>query len=98
MQLGSTIETKFNEIYIPSRTLDYGIYEFNLTVTLISSLNFISSASAFVKITKSGITANLVQLGTSMITRGNQQELKLEPGTHSFDPDGNTLNASVSLK
>ena len=49
-------------------------------------------------ITPSGITANLVQLGTSMITRGNEQDLKLDPGTFSVDLDGYTFNATVSGK
>jgi REJ domain len=99
IQLDPTIiETKFSELYIPSRTLAFGIYQLELTVTMISSSNLISSASAFVKITPSGITANLIELGTSMITRGNQQELKLDPGSYSLDLDGYTFDATVSLK
>jgi len=99
IQLDPTIiETKFSELYIPSRTLAFGIYQLELTVTIIASSNLISSTSAFVKITPSGITANLVQLGTSMITRGNQQELKLDPGSYSLDLDGYTFDANVSLK
>jgi hypothetical protein len=90
------IQTKVSELYIPSRTLAYGIYELKLTVTMISSSNLISSSSAFVRITPSGITANLVELGTSMITRGNQQELKLDPGTYSVDLDGYIFDANVS--
>jgi hypothetical protein len=54
-----------------------------------------SSASAYVKITPSGITVNLVQFGTSMITRGHEQDLTLDPGTFSIDLDGNPFNASV---
>ena len=56
-----------------------------------------SSASAYVIITPSGITANLIQFGTSMITRGQKQDLLLDPGTFSVDPDATTFNASVSL-
>ena len=47
-------------------------------------------------ITPSGITANLVPYGTSMITRGYEQNLTLDPGTYSVDRDGNAFNASVS--
>jgi hypothetical protein len=98
IQFDSTIiETKFSELYIPSRILAYGIYELKLTVTMIATSNLTSTASAFVKITPSGITANLIQLGTSMITRGNQQELKLDPGTYSLDLDGYTFDANVSF-
>ncbi|CAF4347331.1 unnamed protein product, partial [Adineta steineri] len=81
-------------LYIPSRTLDYGIYELILTVTMIESLNLKSSSSAYVRITATGITANLVQLGTSMITRGSQQDLQLNPGAYSVDPDQHSFDAS----
>ncbi|CAF1380176.1 unnamed protein product, partial [Rotaria sordida] len=53
-----------------------------------------SSSSAYVRITASGITANLVQLGTSMITRGSQQDLLFDPGTYSVDPDEDSFDAS----
>jgi hypothetical protein len=49
-----------------------------------------------VKITPSGITPNLVQYGTSMITRGHKQDLLLDPGTYSVDLDTDTFNATVS--
>ena len=62
------------------------------------SSNLISSSSAFVKIIPSGIIVNLIELGTSMITCGNQQELKLDPGSYSFDPDGYTFDANVKFK
>jgi hypothetical protein len=91
------IDTKLSELYIPPRTLDYGVYELQLNVTIIASTNLVSSASAFIKIIPSGITANLIQLGTSMITRGHQQELKLDPGHYSFDADGYILVANVKF-
>jgi hypothetical protein len=55
-----------------------------------------TSSSVYVQITPSGITANLVQLGTSMITSGHEQDLKFDPGTYSVDPDENVFNSSVS--
>lgn len=91
----TVIETTFSEFYMPSRTLAYGIYELKLTVTMVNFPSF-SSSSVYVQITPAGITANLVQLGTSMITSGNQQDLKLDPGTFSVDLSGYTFNASVS--
>lgn len=96
IQLDQTVQTTFSELYIPARTLPYGIYQLKLTVKMTSSLNLISSSSAFVKITPSGITANLVQYGTSMITRGHEQDLLLDPGTYSVDLDTDTFNATVS--
>jgi hypothetical protein len=65
------IETKYSELYISSRSLSYGIYELKLTVRMSISLDSMSSESIFVKIIPSGIAVNLVQFGTSMITRGN---------------------------
>jgi hypothetical protein len=92
----TTIIKTFAEIYIPSRTLAYGTYQLKLTVTMASAATMTSSMSAYVKITPSGITANLVPYGTSMVTRGREQDLTLDPGTYSADIDGNIFNASVS--
>ncbi|CAF1071686.1 unnamed protein product [Adineta steineri] len=94
IEIDRTIPTTFSEIYIPSRTLPYGTYRFKLTVTMTSSPNLTSSASTYIKITPSLITANLVQFGTSMITRGYKQDLILDPGTYSVDPDENIFNTS----
>ena len=96
IQTDQTNPTTFSELYIPARTLPYGTYQLKLTVTMTASPNSISSSSAYVRITSSGITANLVQYGTSMITRGYQQDLLLDPGTYSLDPDQTTFNATVS--
>lgn len=90
------IETKSSELYIPLRTLDYGIYELKLTV-MINLSSVISSALAFVKIILLGITANLIELGTSIVTRSNQQDVKLDPGYYSSDPDRDTFDANVKF-
>jgi hypothetical protein len=95
IQIDSRIETTFSELYIPARILAYGLYELKLTVTMIDFPFLITPSSVYVGITSSGITANLVQLGTSMITSGHQQDLKLDPGTYSVDPDGYKFNATV---
>ena len=94
--MDQSVTTTFSELFIPSRTLPFGIYELTLTVTMIASPDLTSSSSAYVRITPSGITANLIQLGTSMITRGYGQNLTLDPGSFSVDGDGYLLNASVS--
>jgi hypothetical protein len=96
IQVDQTIATTFSELYIPARSLPYGIYELKLTVTMINYPNLTSSSSVYVRITPSGITANLVQLGTSAITIGHEQDLVLDPGTYSIDLDEDTFNASVS--
>lgn len=96
VQIDSIVQTTFSELYIRARTLPQGIYEFKLTMFMTTSPMFNASSSAFVRITPSGITANLVQYGTSMITRGYEQDFTLDPGTFSLDPDGDIFNATVS--
>ncbi|UJR18699.1 hypothetical protein I4U23_005606 [Adineta vaga] len=92
--ISTEISTSVTELYIPARTLLYGLYEMKLTVTMINMTNVSSSAVVYVQITSSDIIANLFQYGTSMITRGNQQDLQLNPGSYSVDPDENIFNAS----
>ena len=91
-----SVKTTLSELYVPARILPLGIYQLTLTVAMSVSSSLRSFASAYVRITSSGITANLVQLGTSIITSGYQQSLKLDPGTYSVDPDANQFNGSVS--
>ena len=95
--LGLTVDTRFSEIYLPSRTLAFGLYELKLTVIMTNLPHLFSSMSAYVQINPSGITANLIQFGTSMITRGHEQDLNLDPGTFSEDFDENTFNSTVSV-
>ncbi|CAF3651955.1 unnamed protein product [Rotaria sp. Silwood1] len=94
VQLDQTIITNFSELFIPARTFPYGLYELKLTVTMNASPNLTSFASAFVRITPSGIAANLAPLGTTMITHGYQQNLILDPGSYSVDPDQNKFEAT----
>ena len=96
LQLDQTVATTFTELYIPARVLPLGTYQLKLTATMTNFSHLTSSSSAYVRITSSGITANLVQYGTSMITCGHQQNLTLDPGEFSIDPDGTSFNASVS--
>ncbi|CAF4160578.1 unnamed protein product, partial [Adineta steineri] len=94
--LDQQIITTLSELYIPSRTLAYGTYQLELTVTMINLPSLIrsTSSSVYIRIIPSAITANLVQLGTSMITRGNQQHLTLDPGTFSINPNENLFDTN----
>jgi hypothetical protein len=94
--MGQAMTTTLSELFIPAQSLAYGTYELKLTVTMIAVPNLSSSASTYVTITPSSIQANLLQFGTSMITQGHQQNLTLDPGKLSVDPDMATFNASVS--
>lgn len=98
MQMDQVVVTKSSELYVPARTLSHGMYELKLTVTMNASSSLSSSALAYVQIKSSRVTANLVQLGTSMITSGRQQNLTFNPGSFSVDPDENVFNGSVSIR
>jgi len=94
----SQIETTFSELFIPSRKLPFGIFQLELTITLNKYPTLNHSSSVYVEITPSGTTANLVQLGTSMITSGFDQDLKLDPGSYSVDPDEVSFDSKVSFQ
>ena len=91
----SEIETTSSELFIPARKLPFGAFELELTITMTKYPTLTNSSSVYVEITPSGITANLVQLGTSMITSGFEQDLRLDPGTYSVDPDEVTFDSTV---
>ncbi|CAF1347188.1 unnamed protein product [Adineta ricciae] len=88
----STIDTQSSELFIPAKTLPYGIYQMDLTVTILHLST--STSSVVVEIISSNIISNLIQYGTSMITQGIHQDLCLNPGSHSVDPDQDIFNAS----
>ena len=96
IELDRSVVTTTSELFIPARTLPLGIYELVFTITMMVTPKLISSVSAYIKISPSGMVANLVPFGTSMITRGYQQNLTLDAGTFSINLDGNLLNASVN--
>ena len=92
------VEREYNDLYIPALTLSYGLYEFKLIATITSSLTTIESKSLFVRIIPSAITVHLIQSSTSLITHGQEEDLKIDPGSYSIDHDGYAFNASVSLR
>jgi hypothetical protein len=97
--LDEKIQTRSNELYIPSKTLTYGLYKLKLTVNIIGSSIFSSSASIDVKIVQSEkLLVNVIEFGRSVITLGENEELLLEPEKYSFDVDGNKLIGNVSFR
>jgi hypothetical protein len=83
------------ELFVPARSLDYGLYQITLTVAMTFSSQLVTSAVTYVSIIPSPVTVNLLQLGSSMITHGQQQTLTLDPGSYSIDPESALFNASV---
>jgi hypothetical protein len=94
--LDQKVVTTFSKLFIPAKTLPYGVYELKITVTMVVSLNSTSSSLVFVKILPSGIIVNLVQMGMSVITSGVGQDLLLDPGKHSINLDEEIFNTDVS--
>lgn len=92
--LNQSIITTSSELFIPAKTLDYGTYQLILTVFMTIAPHLSSSISTYVQIISSDIIVSLIPRGTSMITYGYQQNLLLDPGTYSIDPDGDIFNAS----
>ena len=95
--LPSSVITSLSELFFPAKTLNYGTYQLTLTVVMAASLQSVSTALAYLKITPSPITPNIMPLGTSMIAHGRSQDLLLDPGTNSVDPDADIFNASVII-
>lgn len=86
-----------SKIYIPSKTLQYGLYQMNLTVRMSTLPELSSLASTYVHIIPSPIKVNLVQYGRTVIIHNQQQTLVLDPGRFSIDPDSSHFNSSVCL-
>ncbi|CAF4293069.1 unnamed protein product, partial [Adineta steineri] len=94
MQVGSSIITTSSELYIPEQTLPLGIYELELTVRIINMSNLTTTTSVYVEIIPTLIKVNLMQYATSMITHGYEENLLIDPGTYSVDPDEDTFNTT----
>ena len=91
IQLNSS-STTLSELFLPARSLDYGLHQMTLTVGMrvLPVLN--SSVSTYFSVIPSPITVNLVRYGSSMITIGRSQNLTLDPGLFSIDPDQVNFN------
>ncbi|CAF1362531.1 unnamed protein product [Adineta ricciae] len=94
IEIDPEIKTTFTEISILAQTLPYGVYELTLTVTMRYSPTLKSSSSVYIQIISSNILPYLIQSRTSMITHGHKQNLLLDPGTYSINPDNKIFNAS----
>ncbi|CAF1134495.1 unnamed protein product [Adineta ricciae] len=77
-----------NELYIPKQVFPYGIYQLKLIIN--SSI----SSSIFIEIIPTNIIVHLIQYGTSMITISVEDDLILNPGKYSIDPDSVLFNSN----
>ncbi|CAM4787932.1 unnamed protein product [Rotaria magnacalcarata] len=94
IQIDELIHVKFSDLFIPARTLPYGVYQLKLTAIMKAATNITSTASTYVMVIPSVIQANLIQMGTSLVTRSYQKNFTLDPGTFSTNPDEVRLDAS----
>ncbi|CAF4520061.1 unnamed protein product, partial [Didymodactylos carnosus] len=83
--------SKTAEISIPAQTLPYGSYQFNYTVYMNLKQTFLSYTTTYIEVIQSSIVVNMLPNGTSSITRGMSQNLDLEPGIWSIDPDSTSF-------
>ncbi|CAF1262786.1 unnamed protein product, partial [Adineta ricciae] len=84
-----------NQILIPARTLPYGVYRLKLVLTMINSTaTIIASSSVYIAIIPATIIVNLVQYGTSVITSSYENDLILDPGKYSINPDSDIFDAT----
>lgn len=95
IDLESMVNLKSTKIAIPPRLLEYGFYEFKLTVRMNMSSEFSSSSVTYIEIIPSPLMINLIQYGTSIITIGQDQDLFVDPAKFSSQPDGKSFNETV---
>lgn len=79
------IDTSQNDLFIPSQTLSYGLYQIELIVTMTDFPSLSSSSSIYIEITRSTININLISYDALMITHDFGEDLVLNPGQYSFD-------------
>ena len=96
MNFDPAVVSTNSRLDIPARALSSGVYQLDLTVTLNSLPNLTSTARTYIAIVPMAIRPNLVELGTLIISRGQQQNLLLNPGLHSRDSEDQPIFASVS--
>ncbi|CAF1385787.1 unnamed protein product [Adineta ricciae] len=81
-----------NNLYIPSQTLPYGIYQFELIVKMTNFDAIKSSVFVDVEIIASSIIVHLVSYDTLIIKHHYEEDLVLNPGNYSYDQNSIHFN------
>ena len=89
LDFNSSLIITRSELYIPKQIFPYGIYEFKLII------NDLTSSSIYIEIIRTDIIVHLIKYGTSMITINVENDLILDPGKYSIDPDSTRFNSNV---
>jgi hypothetical protein len=95
-QFNHPVETSHPHLFIRAQTLGYGVYQMELTVTMIDFPHLTSSSSVYIEIIQSTIFPNLLSSNSLIITHDYQQNLIFNPGEFSLDLNSITFNKSVS--
>lgn len=93
----SSIKNTKSELFIPARTLSYGVYQLKLIIKMNMSSILLSSKFVYIKIIPSNIIVNLFLFGTSFITNNYRNDLVLNPGLYSINPDLIAFDFNVSF-
>lgn len=95
MQFPSTTQITVSELFVPSKSFDYGLYQLKLTVQMYKMRELISSSITYVEILRSPIEVNLVEYRQKTIIRKQNQTFILDPGRFSIDYDQTSFNSTV---
>lgn len=92
-----SVPTDQKDLDLPARSLPYGRYRFTFTVRLRDTTQVLLSTVAFLilQIIPSKIQVNLLSSPLSTISHGYLQELVLDPGQHSVDPEQSSFPTEV---
>ena len=75
--------------------LDYGLHEIKLTVTINNLTHLSTEAKIYLNVVCSAVIVRLIPSDVSSVSHHHRQDLKLDPGSFSIDPDADTFNTSV---
>ena len=97
---------EYGELVIQPNSLSYGLYRFNLKVSMLNTRNglFQSELDTFVRVEPSGLVlsvlanAKIPAGGTYEISRGLEQAVEFNPYFFSYDVDGIVAVASLGFK
>ena len=89
VSLASNPTSTSPELVIKENTLDYGLYLFDLKVTVKYNTNSFKSAnsSTYIKIIPTGLAVFAIENGVSTVLIGSNQAFNLQPTVYSFDMD-----------
>ena len=83
------------ELFIPPRMLDYGLYEIKLIVTMNNLTRLSAETKIYLNVVRSAVIVRLIPSAVSSVSHYYRQDLKLDPGAFSIDPDSDTFNTTV---